>query len=140
MEDLVERLARGNVAEVKTVLTTVVLALAVYQAVLIGVGYGRLRPPFLAPRPASQAHRAIGDTLAALIALVALACLAQYGFEDDYAAHAIAGAALVGALALKILVLRSHRGGRLLPLLGTSVLALIAFAWLTSTGGLLGDD
>lgn len=141
MEDLVEELTRGNVAEVKTVLATVVLAVAVYQVVLIAVCYGRLRPPFLAGRPAARAHRAIGDTLAALIVLVAVACLAEYGFDDDAAAHGIAGAALLGALTLKVLVLRAvPRGSRLLPLLGTSVLALIAFTWLTSTGGVLGED
>ncbi len=43
-------------------------------------------------------------------------------------------------LALKVLVLRAWpRGSRLLPLLGTSVFALIALTWLTSTGGVLGD-
>lgn len=141
MEDLIEDLTRGNVAQVKTVLATVVLALAVYQLALIAVGYGRLRPPFLAARPAALAHRTIGDALVVLIAVVAVACLAEHGFEDDYAAHAIGGAALLGVLALKIGVVRAGgRAGRLLPLLGTSVFALLAFAWLTSTGGLLGDD
>ena len=140
MEDLLERLTRGNVAEVKTVLATVVAALAVYQLALIAIGYGRVRPPFLQARPAALAHRAIGDTLAALIVLVAVACLAEYGVDDDYALHALAGAALVGVLLLKVGLLRAHRGGRLLPLLGTTVFALIALTWLTSTGGLLGED
>jgi hypothetical protein len=141
MSDFADSLTRGNVAEVKTVLATVVLALGVYQLVLIAIGYGRLRPPFLAARPAALVHRTIGDASAALIVVVALACLAEYGFEDDYAAHAIAGAALIGVLALKIGILRAWpRGGRLLPLLGTLVFALIALSWLTSSGGLLGDD
>ena len=47
MEELVERLARGNVTEVKVLLTSVAAALAVYQLVLIAVGYGKLRPRFL---------------------------------------------------------------------------------------------
>ena len=47
MEDLVEDLTRGNVTEVKVVLASVVAALAVYQVVLMSVGYGKLRPPFL---------------------------------------------------------------------------------------------
>ncbi|MGB2710815.1 MAG: DUF6529 family protein [Conexibacter sp.] len=140
MEELVERLARGNVAEVKTVLATVVLALAVYQLALIAIAYGRTRPPFLQGRPAALAHRAIGDTLVALIAVVAFACLVEYGFDDDVAVHAGAGVALLGVLASKIGVLRVHRGGRLLPLLGGAVFALVALTWLSSTGGLLGDD
>jgi hypothetical protein len=65
MEDLVDRLARGNVSEVKVVLTTVALALAGYQLVLAAVGYHKLRPSFLERRPAFRAHRASGDTSAA---------------------------------------------------------------------------
>ena len=38
MEQLVEDLTRGNVSQVKFVLTSVVAALAVYQLVLIAVG------------------------------------------------------------------------------------------------------
>lgn len=40
MEDLVELLTVGNVAEVKTVLATVVTALAVYQVFLMAVFAG----------------------------------------------------------------------------------------------------
>jgi hypothetical protein len=58
MEDLVERLTRGNVTEVKVMLTSVALALAAYELVLISVGYGKVRPRFLEPRPAARAHRA----------------------------------------------------------------------------------
>ena len=46
-------MTRGNVAQVKTVLATVVMALAVYQVLLMGVGYGKLRPWFLKPKAAS---------------------------------------------------------------------------------------
>jgi len=76
MEDLVDTLTRGNPSAVKVVLASVVLALAVYQLVLIAVGYGRVRPPFLRARPATRAHRAVGDTLAVLILIVALLCFA----------------------------------------------------------------
>ena len=48
--------ARGNVTEVKVVLASVVATLAVYQAVLMSIGYGKLRPPFLGSGPASSAH------------------------------------------------------------------------------------
>ena len=70
MEQLVEDLTRGNVSQVKFVLTSVVAALAVYQLVLIAVGYGRLRTPLLAAAR-HRVHRGSGD---AIIVLVGLAC------------------------------------------------------------------
>jgi multisubunit Na+/H+ antiporter MnhC subunit len=80
MEDLVESLTRGNPTEVKVILASVVMGLAVYQLVLIAVGYGRVRPPFLQARPAARAHRAIGDALAALIVVIAIVVVtAQFG-------------------------------------------------------------
>lgn len=140
MEDLVESLTRGNPTEVKVVLATVVIALAVYQLVLIAVGYGRLRPRFLQARPASRAHRAIGDALVVLIAVVAVMCLAVYGWEDDGGVHAVAGAVLLGVLAMKVLAVRAGgRLGRLLPLLGAAVFALLAVTWLASAGDFLAD-
>lgn len=139
MEDLVESLTRGNPTEVKVLLASVVLALAVYQLVLIAIGYGRLRPPFLQARPAARAHRAIGDMLAALIVAVALMCLAVYGWDDDGGAHAVLGAVLVGVLVCKIaIVRRGGRLGRLLPLLGATVFALLALTWIASAGDFLG--
>ena len=39
MEDLIEELTRGNVTEVKVVLASVVLGLAVYQVLLAAVAY-----------------------------------------------------------------------------------------------------
>jgi Family of unknown function (DUF6529) len=58
VEQLIEDLTRRNVTEVKVVLASVVLALAVYQVVLAAVFYGRLRPPFLAAPSASAAASA----------------------------------------------------------------------------------
>ena len=60
MEDFVEQLSRGNVEEVKVVLASIVAALAMYQVLLMAVGYGKLRLPFLASRPASSTHRGGG--------------------------------------------------------------------------------
>lgn len=139
MEDLVDSLTRGNPTEVKVVLASVVAALAIYQLVLIAIGYGRVRPPFLRARPAARAHRAIGDMLAALIVVVAVMCLAVYGWDDDGGAHAVLGAVLLGVLAFKVAVVRrGGRLGRLLPLLGTSVFALLLLTWLASAGDFLG--
>lgn len=140
VEDLVDRLARGNVAEVKVVLASVALALACYQLVLIAVGYGRLRPPFLAAAPASAAHRAVGDTIALLLLVVGVMCLSYYGVEGDKAVHAIAGSSLLAVLACKIAVVRRDFGlGRFLPVLGISVFLLLAVTWASSAGGFLAD-
>ncbi len=132
---------RGNVASVKPVLTTVALALAVYQLALIAVAYGRVRLPALAAPSAGIAHRAAGDTIAALLAFLAVACLAAYGFEDDMLLHGIAGAALVALLIVKVAVVRRGLGmSRGLPLFGLTVFALLAVTWATSAPELLGGD
>jgi len=138
MEQLIDELTRGNVTEVKVVLATVILALAVYQLLLAAVAYGWLRLPFLESATASWTHRASGDAIVVLTVLVATACLAYYGFEDG-GAHAVFGCILLGAIAVKVVVVRV--GGRisvLLPLLGISVLTLFGLTWLTSAGDFLG--
>jgi hypothetical protein len=141
MEDLVETVTRGNVTEVKVVLASVVLALACYQLALIAVGYGRLRLPFLEARPASSAHRANGDAIVVIVAVVALMCLSYFGFEDEQVLHVVAGTALLAVLALKITVIRRwHSLGRFLPVLGLSVFVLLALTWLSSAGAFLADQ
>ena len=138
MEQLIEDLTRGNVTEVKVVLASVVLALAVYQVVLAAVFYGRLRPPFLAAASASWTHRASGDTILVLTVIVATMCIGYSGFEEG-GTHAVAATALLGVFAFKVLVVRLGGSlGRLLPVLGVSVLLLFAITWLTSAGDFLG--
>ena len=141
MEDLFESLTRGNVAEVKIVLASVVAALAIYQLALIAVGYGKLRPPFLAARPAALSHRAIGDGIVVLAFLVGLMCLSVYGFDDEGGIHAIAGVAVLAALAVKVGVVRwgGRRLGRVLPVIGLTVFALLMLTWATSAGDFLAD-
>ena len=138
MEDLIDSLTRGNPTEVKVLLASVALALAVYQLVLISVGYGKLRLPFLGARPASRAHRAVGDTIAALLVVTAVMCVGYFGFEGDAAAHMVAAVALLSVLAVKIAVIRRwHAVSRFLPALGISVWLLLALTWLTSAGDFL---
>lgn len=79
MEDFVDGLARGNVAQVKTVLASIVLLLAAYQVTLMAVCYGKLRLTFLKPKAASFAHRAVGDTIVAITLLVA--CITYFEGE-----------------------------------------------------------
>lgn len=139
MEDLVESVTRGNPGSVKAVLASVVLALAVYQLLLAAIGYRKL--PVLRPEPAFFTHRASGDAIAVLVALVALACVALYGFEDDYVVHAAAGVGAAAVLTIKVAVVRSGVGGRALPYLGLTLFALLAVAWATVTPEFLaGED
>ena len=138
MEDLIEDLTRGNVTEVKVVLASVILALALYQVLLAGVAYGWLRLPFLESHTASWTHRASGDAIVVLTILVSTTCIAFYGFEDG-GAHAIFATILLGAIALKVVTVRvGGRMSRLLPILGISVLALFGLTWLTSAGDFFG--
>jgi len=141
MEDLVETLTRGNVAEVKVLLASIAATLAVYQLVLISVAYGKVRPPFLRGGAAGASHRAIGDALALLMLVTGVMCLAVYGIDEgDSVVHTVAGTALLAVLAVKISVVRRDFGlGRYLPVLGLSVFALLAVTWATSAGALLAD-
>lgn len=138
MEHLIEDLTRGNVTEVKVVLASVVLVLAGYQLLLAGAAYERVRLPFLSSHAASWAHRASGDAIVVLVTVVATMCIAFYGFEEG-GAHSVAGTAVLVLVAAKVLAVRvGGRAGRLLPLLGVSLAAALAIAWLTSAGDFLG--
>lgn len=138
MERLVEDLTRGNVTEVKVVLATVIVALAVYQLVLAAVSYGKLRPRFLESGRATWAHRASGDTILVLAVLVAAACIGFYGFEEG-GAHAVFGCLVLAALALKVLAVRlGGSSSPILPWIGIALFALFAATWLTSAGDFLG--
>jgi hypothetical protein len=139
MEDVVVDLTRGNPGSVKTVLASVILALAVYQLLLAAIGYRKL--PVGRPGPAFFTHRASGDTLAVLIVVVALMCLTVFGFEGDYLLHTIAAIGALVVLAIKITVVRSGRGGQLLPYLGTLLFVLLAITWFTVAPDFLaGED
>ena len=71
--------------------------------------------------------------------VVALTCLAHFGFDDHGRVHQVTGALLIAVFAFKIAVIRWWHGlGRLLPLLGTCVFVLLALTWLTSAGHFLG--
>jgi Family of unknown function (DUF6529) len=138
VERLIEDLANGYVTEVKVVLASVILALAVYQLALAAVSYGKVRPRFLESGPATWAHRASGDTVLVLAVLVASACIAFYGFEDG-GTHAVLGCLVLAALALKVLAVRiGGSSSPLLPWLGIALFALLAATWATSAGDFLG--
>jgi hypothetical protein len=133
MEDVIEDLTRGNVSEVKIVLTSIVTALALYQVVLALVGYGKLRLPILSARAAFFTHRSSGDAIIVITAVVGIMCLGYFGFEDDAAVHTILGWLLAAALTFKVIVLRWwHSMSRFLPVIGSTVFALFLATWASS--------
>jgi uncharacterized protein DUF6529 len=139
VEDFVENITRGNPGSVKAVLASVVLALASYQLILAAIGYRKL--PVIDSAPAFLTHRASGDAIVVLFVLIALACVAAFGFEDDYALHGWAGVAAAAVVAVKVAVVRTGKGGRALPYLGVTLFALLAVTWLTVTPDFLaGED
>jgi len=149
MEDLVQTITRGNVAQVKTALTAIVTALAVYQVAMMAVGYGKVKVPFLKPRAAAFAHRSVGDVIVPIALLVGWMCYAYSGFGDgpEHAydgeetramIHAWAGAALLIVLGMKIAVVRWWRKlDRFLPHFGLTVFALFLVTFVTSGGDYL---
>ncbi len=123
----------------KMTLATVLVTLAVYQVVLMAVGYGKLRPPFLAPAAASRAHRAIGDTAVALAFGVGAICIVKFDVGEALsegghsAAHVVVGSALLALLVVKVAVVRlGVRRPGVLPVLGGTVLGLFVATWATS--------
>jgi Family of unknown function (DUF6529) len=140
MEEFFVDITRGNVAEVKVVLAVVVGALAVYQVLLMTVGWGRVRLAFLSQGAASGAHRAIGDTIVFVTLFVALACISYFEWEEA-GLHGVAGVALVAALAVKIAVVRWWTPlQRFLPYIGTAVFALFMLTVAASAGEFLFDE
>ena len=149
MEDFVDELTRGNVSQVKTVLASIVVALAAYQVVLMAVGYGKLRVPFLKPKAASFTHRAVGDATVAVAIFVAFMCYSYFGVEDGIehargeattraTIHVVAGSLFVVAVILKVVVVRWWRRlDRFLPAIGITMFSLLAIAWVTSAGSYL---
>lgn len=149
MEEFVDGITRGNVSQVKTVLASVVMALAAYQVVLMAVAYGKLRVPFLKPKAASFTHRAVGDAAVAVGIFVAFLCYSYFGVGDGIehargeesgraTIHVVAGSLFVVAVVFKVIVVRWWRRlDRFLPAIGLTMFSLFSVAWLTSAGNYL---
>lgn len=146
MEDFVDELTRGNVSQVKTVLASVVLALAVYQVLLMAVGYGKLKVPFLKPKAAAFTHRSVGDATVSVAVFVAFLCYSYFGVGDGIehargeettraTIHVVAGSLFVLIVIAKIVVVRwARRLDRFLPAIGLTMFTLLGIAWVTSAG------
>jgi Family of unknown function (DUF6529) len=149
VEDFIEDLAQGNVTEVKVVLASIVVVLAVYQILLMAVGYGKIHLPFLESKAASFTHRSSGDTIVIITMVVAFMCIGYFEIQDgvEHAdegeqtrvlIHVVAAFLLLATFVMKIIVVRWwHRMGKFLPLLGISLFVLFFITWATSAGDYL---
>ncbi len=118
---------------------TVVVALALGQLVGALWLYGRLPGVGRAPSWLGSAHRA-GGTLAFVVSLpVAAYCLYGVGFAPEpYSTrtlvHSVAGCAVYGAFAAKVVVVHTRRlPVWALPVVGALLLTSIVLVWLTSS-------
>lgn len=121
----------------KVWLATLVVGLAVFQVLSAARIYGKIgRGP--APRWLGRLHRATGTTAFLLVIPVAYHCLWALGFQAAtdlrVVAHGLLGCLFFGALAAKVLIVRS-RGlpGWALPFAGGTVFTALVGVWLTSS-------
>jgi hypothetical protein len=120
----------------KVWLATAAAALAVFQALSAAKLYGKLGAGH-GPKWLGRLHRATGTTAFLLTIPVAYHCLWALGFqaagEPRVLVHGLLGCVFFGALAAKVLVVRS-RGlpGWALPIAGGTVFTALIGVWLTS--------
>lgn len=139
-----------TVIAMKVVVSTVVGVLAVLQVIGALWIYGKLgiaAPPWL-----GKAHRASGTVALVLALFVAYSCLWALGLESGTFAdgekvptrtvvHGVLGCAVLGALVVKIVAVRSKRApGWFLPVAGGLLFALLIAVVLTSAVWYLGKN
>lgn len=121
----------------KAWMTTLAATLGLLQALSAAWLWGRLPGAGPAPGFVAPTHRWTG-TLAFFASLpVAYHCLWALGFQTTTTrvlVHSILGCAFYGALAAKLLLLRSDRlPGPVLPLAGGLLVAVLTGIWFTSS-------
>ena len=118
----------------KAWLATGVLALAAFQLYSAVWIYGRM--PWRKPGWLGRAHRASGYAAIVLSLPIAYHCLFAYGFRDfdrRTVVHSIAGCFFYGALAAKLIVVRSRRlPGWALPVAGGTMVTLVVVLWYSA--------
>ncbi|HCO02801.1 MAG TPA: hypothetical protein DIT48_05450 [Actinobacteria bacterium] len=115
---------------------TIAFALALFQLGSALRIYGKIgsgRPP----KWLRSAHRLSGTLAFLFVIPVAYHCLWALGFQPHFGlrvlAHGVAGCFFFGALASKVLIVRSSRmPSWALPVMGGSVFAALTIVWLTS--------
>ena len=121
----------------KSWLATGLLTLAVLQLGLALWLYGRLPGTGAAGLRTGNVHRAVGIVALLVTLPIAYHCAFAYGVKTDIdtrvAVHSLAGCFLYGAIAAKLIIVRSRRlPGWALPLAGGTLVVLVAVLWYTS--------
>jgi hypothetical protein len=120
----------------KSLLATIVLALAGVQVLLALWIYRKLPLAVTPPRPVPPAHRVIGFTAFAITIPIAVHCLITYGVHPTStraAIHSLAGCFFYGAFTAKVLLVHSKRlPGWALPVAGGTLATVIGVLWYTS--------
>ena len=122
--------------ELKSWLSTVVLALAGVQVLLALWLYRKLPRVPAPPAPVGMVHRLTGLALFLVTVPVAVHCLNAYGVQLTsvrVAVHSLAGCFFYGAFAAKVLLVRS-RGlpGWALPVAGGILVTLAVVLWYSA--------
>ena len=139
-----------TVIDMKVVVSTVIGVLAVLQVIGALCIYGKLG--ITAPSWLGRAHRIGGTVALVLTAFVAYHCLWALGLESGTLAdgekvptrtvvHGVLGCAVVGAIVVKVVAVRSRRApGWFLPVAGGLLFALLIVVVLTSAGWYIGEE
>jgi hypothetical protein len=146
--DRTTTLGFDTVIGMKVVVSTVIGALAVLQVIGALWIYGKLR--IRAPSWLGMAHRASGTITLVLSMFVAYHCLWALGLESGTlhgekvptrtVVHGVLGCAVVGAVVVKVVAVRSKRApGWFLPVAGGLLFALLVVVVLTSAGWYLDE-
>jgi hypothetical protein len=139
-----------TVLAMKTVVATAIGLLAVVQVVTALWIYGELG--IRVPSWLGRLHRTTGATALALSLFVAYHCLWSLGLEVGTLpdgekvstrtfVHGLLGCAVVGAMVVKIVAVRSRRApGWFLPVAGGLLFSLLVLAILTSAVWYIGEE
>jgi hypothetical protein len=140
----------STVLAMKTVVTTAIAVLAIAQVVTALWMYGKLG--VRAPSWLGAVHRGTGGTALVLTVFVAYHCLWSLGLEvgslpdgqkvsTRTLVHGLLGCAVVGAIVVKLVAVRSRRApGWLLPVAGGLLFSLLILAILTSAVWYIGAE
>jgi hypothetical protein len=122
----------------KSWLTSIATALALFQLFSALRLYRRLRPHRAVPRWLPAAHRWSGTAAFVVSLPVAYHCLWSLGFTTDRGArpivHGLLGCAFYGAVTTKLLALRTTRLPKwAIPVIGASLVTILTGILLTSS-------
>jgi hypothetical protein len=148
--DATTTLGFDTVIDMKVAVSVVIAPLAVVQVAGALWMYGRFTTP--APSWLGRAHRISGAVAVLLTIFVAYHCLWALGLESGTledghqvpmrtVVHGVLGCAVVGAVVVKVVAVRSRRApGWFLPVAGGLLFALLVLSIVTSTVWYLGED